>query len=305
MRWDDIPLFLSIARAGSLAGAARTLDLNAATVYRRLNALEEDLAARLFERERSGYVLTPVGEAMLAHAERVETAMLSLERAVVGQDQQPEGEVRVTAPESLLGLLAPLFSDFRERWPRIELQLTFSDRFFDLSRREADVAVRPSPTPPEDAVGRRMGTVAWAVFAPVRCPDGERTSLPWATYADDMAHLGAFRWRESNHGDETPMMAVNTVTAMLEVVASSRCRGLLPCFLADRDPRLLRLGDPIEQAASALWVLTHRDLRQTARVRVLLDHLYAGLTPLVPLLEGKEASGTQSGDQVVTSDERV
>lgn len=287
MRWDDIPLFLAIARGRSLAAAAATLSLNHATVYRRLGALEDQLQARLFERSRRGYRLTAVGEAMLQHAERVEAQMNALQRAIVGQDLEPEGRVRVTAPESLLPVLAPLFAAFRLRWPRIELQLTFSDRYYDLARREADVAVRPSASPPEDAVGKRIATVAWAVYAPALCPDEERDTLPWAVYAADMARLAAFRWRERHHANEPSVMAVNTVTGMQQVVATSRTRGLLPCFLADPDPRLLRITEPLPEAASALWVLTHADLRHTTRVRALLDHLYTGLAPHVALLEGQ------------------
>jgi DNA-binding transcriptional LysR family regulator len=285
MRWDDVPLFLAIARGKGLTKAAETLGLNHATVYRRLASLEDAVETRLFDRDRSGYALTAAGEAMLPHAERVETDMLGLQRAVVGQDLDPEGIVRVTAPESLLELVVPVLSGFRERWPRIELRVTFSDRFFDLSRREADVAIRPSPHPPQDAVGRRIASVGWSVYMPKDCEEPPEM-LPWATYSEDMARLGAVQWRKAHHGWEPVLLAVNTTTAMQQVIACSRSRGLLPCFLGDPDPRLRRLMPPILEAQSELWVLTHQDLKRTARVRVLLDALYDGLGELVPELEG-------------------
>jgi DNA-binding transcriptional LysR family regulator len=204
---------------------------------------------------------------------------------VIGHDDRPEGVVRLTAPESLLPLLAPLAATFREAHPAIELQMAFSDRFLDLSRQEADVAVRPTSSPPEDLVGRRIAAIAWSTYAPV---SGDRPDdLPWAVYGDELRQLAAAQWCARHHGDEPTLLTVNSVPAMAQVICQAACRGLLPCFVGDPDPHLLRLRPPIDGAESALWLLVHPDLRRTARVRALLDHLWDGLQDHVALLEGR------------------
>ena len=150
MRWDDVQLFLAVADHGTLRQAGHALDLHPSTVYRRLQQLEEGLSVRLFHTERGVHRLTEAGHAAHPHARAAQEALTAFERTIVGHDQEPAGTVRLTAPESLLGLLTPLVDTFRSEHPRIELQMAFSDRFLDLGRREADVALRPTTEPPED-----------------------------------------------------------------------------------------------------------------------------------------------------------
>ena len=290
LSWDDLPVFLAVIRTGTLTGAGARLGVHASTVHRRLGALEVGLGTRLFDRAPSGLAPTAAGEALLPLAERVEEDVMALVRGIAGRDRSPEGRVHLTAPEPLLPLLVEPLAAFRVRFPDIDLQVSFADRYFDLSRREADVALRPSPEPPEDAVGRRVAGVAWAVYAGVgaEAPGG----LPWARYSDDLARLAAARWWRENHAAAPVLLSVNSVSAMHRVVACSPCRGLPPCFVGDADPALRRLGGPIDAAASALWLLLHADLRRAARVRALTDHLWDALRPVRPLFEGAVASGT-------------
>ena len=155
MRWDDLKVALAVARAGAVSPASRVLGVNVTTIYRRLDALEQALGHPLFDRAQ-GYVLTPVGSDVLEHARAVEEETLALQRRVMGHDRQASGPVRVTMPESLLSLVLPLMWSFREEHPRIEPVLETGDRMFDLQRREADIAIRPSPNPPTEAVGRQV-----------------------------------------------------------------------------------------------------------------------------------------------------
>lgn len=284
MRWEDVQTILALARGGSLAAAGRTLGVAGSTVWRRLQALEKELQTRLFERDE--WALTETGEAVLSHLERVELEMLALDRAIEGQDTRPVGVVRLTAPESLLPLLAPALVEFREAHPGIHVQGTFSDAMFDLDRREADVAVRPTLHPPESAIGRRIATVGWGVYGSSEVDREACARLPWATYTDSLARLAAVQWQQRQDHEAPALMSVNTVPAMQCVVAVARCRGLLPCFVGDADARLQRLDGPIPEAASALWVLTHADLRRTARIRRLVDHLVQALGEQRPRLEG-------------------
>lgn len=284
MRWDDVRIFLEVAQTGSLSGAGRSLGLNHSTVYRRLLQLEEDLGVRLFDRDQGTYTLTDAGRQGLARAREADASVLAFRRAVEGRDEVPEGSVRLTAPEALLPLVSPHLATFHAAFPRIDLHVAFSDRFLDLTRNEADVALRPIPRPSEGLVGRRLAAIAWAPYAPADVPDPE--ALPWAVYGGNLSDLGASRWWQATHGGHPVFLTVNSVPAMQTVLHHAGCRGMLPCFTGDPDPRLVRLRPPVEEAASALWLLVHPDLRKTARVRALLDHLWDGLQGSVGLLEG-------------------
>ncbi len=190
IRWDDLRVFLAVARQGSLTTAGDELGINTSTVQRRLTALEKILGARLFDRVPTGSVPTAAGEALLPLAEQVEADVMAAVRAVAGRDQAPRGSVHLTAPEPLVPLLVEPLASFRAAFPLIDLQVSLGDRYLDLSRREADVAVRPSPNPPADAVGRRIAPIAWAVYAgplAARAPG----DLPWARYSDDLSRLAA------------------------------------------------------------------------------------------------------------------
>ena len=283
LRWDDLKVFLAVARRGTLTDAATDLGINASTVHRRLAQLETSMSTRLFDRSASGLSPTAAGEAMVPLAEAVEEDVFAVWRAIAGRDSSPRGTVRLTAPEALLPLLVEALGTFRQDYPDIDLLVEFSDRFVDLGRREADVAVRPAPEPPEMAVGRRVGTVAWTVYAARACRDAP---LPWVRYALALTRLPAAQW-QARHVEEPSVMAVNSVPAMHRVVACSVCRGLLPCFVGDADPELVRLSDVIPEASSQLWLLAHPDLRRTTRVRVLLDALWDVLVANRPLIEGK------------------
>ncbi|MEN0067574.1 MAG: LysR family transcriptional regulator [Myxococcota bacterium] len=277
-------VFLAVVRRGTLTEASGDLGINASTVHRRLAQLEGVMGTRLFDRAATGLTPTAAGEAMVPLAESVEDEVMRLWRGVAGQDSSPRGTVRLTAPESLLDLLVEPLAAFRVRYPDIDLLVEFSDRFVDLARREADVAVRPVPKPPETAVGRRVGTVAWTVYAAQEfATDGE---LPWVRYALDLTRLPAARW-QATQDEERLAMAVNSVPAMHRVVACSPCKGLLPCFIGDADPLLTRLRDVVPEAESHLWLLAHPDLRKTTRVRALLDALWGALVTHRPLFEGE------------------
>jgi len=287
LRWDDLRVFLAVTRRGTLTAAAADLDINASTVHRRLAHLEEVLGTRLFDRSASGVASTAAGEAMLPLAERVEEAVTELWREVAGRDARPRGTVRLTAPESMLPLLVESLAAFRADYPEIDLLVEFSDRFVDLARREADVAVRTVASPPDEAVGRRVAAVAWTVYVARRWRTG---SLPWVRYALDLTRLSAARW-QAREADGEPSVAVNSVPAMHRMIACSPCRGLLPCFVGDADPELVRLADPIPEAGSQLWLLVHPDLRRTTRVRALIDALWDALVAQRPLLGGARPLG--------------
>jgi DNA-binding transcriptional LysR family regulator len=294
LKWDDLRAFLAVARRGSLAAAGELLGVNASTVHRRMAALEEALGAALFDRTPRGYALTGVGEALLPEAEGVEEAVLSARRAVTGHDATAQGPVVLTLPETLLGVIAPRLAAIQQRCPGLRPVLRADDRILDLGV-DADVALRPSHAPPEDAVGRRVGRIAWAVYD----RDGAGTAgggagsaaEPWVVYCDGAGPREATRWQRREHPDASVLFEVSSVGAMHRVLACTGARGLLPCYLGDATPALRRRTPPIAEAAVDLWLLIHADLRRSARVRALIDLLEPELEAAAPLLAGEREGG--------------
>lgn len=275
--WDDLRLVLAIAAAGTLSGAGRRLGLSHATVFRRLGDVEARLGVKLFDRARTGYAPTLAGEEIADAARRIEREVAEAERRVAGRDLRPSGTVRVTTTDTLLtGLLSPIFGEFRKAHRDIHLEVAVSNQLFSLSKREADVAIRPSSAPPESLVGRRIGTLAQAIYArsdAIAEHDGEPVdrASEWIGPDEGMAYRALGRWMTEQGLDERCRYRVDTVLGMLAAVRDGAGRAVLPCYLGDAEERLVRLGAPIAALSTDLWLLTHPDLRETARIRVFSD----------------------------------
>lgn len=276
LSWDDFRYIKTIASAGTLAGAASALGVNHSTVFRRLAQIEHRAGAPLFERSRTGYALTARGEEMARVATRMDDDILAFERRVAGQDMRPSGELRVTTNDTLLtDLLTDLFADFRIAFPEIVLDVVVSNQSLNLSKRDADVAFRATERPPEALVGRRLAGIAWAVYGPKKLAkqkfDPATDAHDWIGLGDNLASLSQFKWLKANIPAERIVYKVNTVLGLTEAAAAGIGIALLPCFLADKKPGLARLTAPDAAPAGGLWLLTHADLRHTARVRAFMD----------------------------------
>lgn len=290
--WDDMRLVLAIARAGTLVGAARSLALNHSTVFRRLGALEGQIGVRLFERFRDGYTPTPAGEEVIALAGRIDADVSAMERRLAGQDLRPSGLVRVTTTDTLVDMLMPMLAAFRSAHPEIVLELAASNAVFNLSRRDADVAVRPSTEPPAMLVGRRVATVAFAVYGaveylarhPARLKPEEHA---WAAPDDTLGHLKATQWIEASIPAQRIVFRCGSIATLQRAVRAGIGLAPLPCFLADGDPGLRRLGGTVDEFATGLWLLTHPDLRRVARIRAFMDFMAPALAAYGPVFEGK------------------
>jgi DNA-binding transcriptional LysR family regulator len=296
--WNDLRSFLAIARHGSLQGAAGTLGVNHSTVFRRLNALEARLGVRLFDRSPHGYALTVAGEHMLASAERVEDEILGLERRLLGGDVRLAGSLRVTTTDTLAnGLLGPHLRAFQAAYPAIELELITGNAFFDLSRREADVALRPSRHPGDAMVGRKLAAIAVALYgargylAERGRPRREAELAGHALITGDasLAHLPATRWLARHAPQGATVLRCNSWLSQCAAARAGLGLAALPCFLGDRAPELVRVLPPEPALAGELWLLTHPDLRRTARVRAFIGTLARGLRRERALLEGAAA----------------
>jgi DNA-binding transcriptional LysR family regulator len=280
MDWNDLRYVLAIARSGSLAGAARTLRVNHSTVFRRLNACEEHLRVRLFDRLPTGYSPTSAGERLLARAERVAAEFDGIGREIDGRDGRLSGSVRLTtAPNLARHYLADYLASFRERHPDIRVSLGVSAENRNLTRREADVALRATSAPPEHLVGRRVAAFPWWVCAGEswladHTPPPDMNALarcPIIAADDGMSHLPAFRWADRHLPDDTIVARSDDLDAMAALAIAGVGLALLPQDLVM--PGLVRLFPLHPPVRTELWLLTHPDLRGVPRIATIMDFL--------------------------------
>ncbi|HEU4780926.1 MAG TPA: LysR family transcriptional regulator [Steroidobacteraceae bacterium] len=274
----DLPLILALARERTLAGAAEQLGVDLSTVFRRLNSLEKRLRVRLFDRSARGYQLTAAGERATGAAERVETELLALDREISGRDQQLSGVLRITASETLAYAVLPtLFAQFHELHPRIQLVLAIDNRVLDLGRREADVALRVRrPTDPA-LFGRRLTGIAWAFYGPAEgVPNLRRESgsYNFARHSvigwDEPSRIVVGDWIAAHVPSDRIGYRSNSLVNQLLAVRAKLGIALLPCYLADCDSGVRRVSGVLPDLASELWIVTHQDLKNTARIRTFL-----------------------------------
>lgn len=290
-KWDDLRLAQAIGEMGSLTGAARSLQIDHSTAFRRLQALEARLGAHLFNRARDGYVPTPAGEEVIAAAAQILDALGELERRVAGEALSPSGVVRLTLPDTLMTTVAPLLQAFHKEYPAIVVETAIDNAFFRLSKRDADVALRPAASAPEDLAGRRISIVGTTLYASEDYLAGRGKDLAldahdWLCPDDSLSQSRSARWIASRIPAERIVHKANSLLALSVAAGAGLGVAALPCYLGDPDPGLCRLSDPVPAMETELWLLVHPDLRHAARVRALLDFLWEGLQKQRNLLEG-------------------
>ena len=272
----------AIADIGTLSGAARALQISHPTAFRRLNRLEQEMGVRFFDRSRVGYTATTAAEEVSGLVQRLRTDVLAVERRIVGRDLRPSGTLRITTTDALLfGWLSLGLLEFRRAYPDIRLDLVVSNDVFSLSKREADIAVRPVHKPDESLLGRRLGTIAQAAYLAktlVREAENDEAmaSIDWIGPDDSMTYPEYDRWLKQEGLVQRCRIRVNTVYGMLSAARAGLGLSVLPCYLGENDDQLSRLGGAIPSMATDLWILTHPDLRKVERIRTFLDHV-AGL----------------------------
>lgn len=280
MDWDHLRYFHAVASTGNIQRAARKLGVNHTTVFRRINRLEAMLQTRLFDRLAEGYVPTAAGERLVAHADRVSDEFDLLQLQLSGQDLNPDGTVRLTAPDNLAYEYLPRYLlDFAAVYPDIRIELVVGAERLSLSRRETDVAVRATISPPEHLVGRKCASCPWAFHAapaylrrygtPARQSELSTHRIIGAD--GELARMPPLRLVEATLG-EAVTVRCSTLNAMSAMAAAGHGVTLLPDD--QRKPSLKRLF-PCEPAfASDIWLLTHPELRRVQRVRLLMNHLH-------------------------------
>lgn len=293
LSWDDFRYVKAIALGRSLASAADGLGVNHSTVFRRLAQIEGRLGSRLFERSRTGYSLTPCGEEMVRLAERMEDDIVTFERQVTGHDLRPSGELRITTNDALGAyVLGDVFAGFRRAYPEILLDVLVSNQTLNLTRRDADIAIRGTYRPPDTLVGRRIANFGCAVWGQaggeevMSDPAAFTTTRDWVGLGEHLAATKMAKWLRDHVPSERVVFRVNSVLSLAEAVAAGIGLALIPFFIGSNLPRVRQLTPRIPEVGGDLWLLTHPDLRQTARVRAFMDYAGVELAKKRRMIEG-------------------
>lgn len=287
MQWDDLRIFLAVAREGSISGAAKRLAVQHSTVSRRLRTLEESLATPLLERKTSGYELTEAGEELRLSVSKIEAQILEFEGALGGQESGASGELKVTAINNMASsILMPMFTRFSANYPDIELHVQVSNKFARLAERDADIAIRLTNSPSDTLIGTRLATVASTVYgARDYCTDlwAGSAEKKWLGIECCGFHMS---WTKEACPEHRHNFFVDDTLLTLAALREGAGLAYLPCFMGDTDPALVRFCPPESQHELGLWLLYHRDLRRTKRVRLFREHMLKGVAEVAALFEG-------------------
>jgi len=291
MNWNDLRFVLAVQRGGSLAAAARRLQVDGTTVARRLAALQAVLGAPLFERRGDGALApTPAGEAVARHAEAMAHHAGLIAGTLAGETDACAGTVRLTSVPLLVNrVLVPGLRRLLDARPALQLELIADSRDLNLTRREADLALRLARprTGGTRVKARRLGVLRYAAFAPRAFVATDLPRLPWISYDEAMSHLPQARWMAAaarRGAGGLARLRVHDAEAALEAVAAGLGRTLLPTLVGRSDPRLQELAAEAapEAPVRELWLLAHGDQLELARIVAVRDWLLAELSGAVP-----------------------
>jgi DNA-binding transcriptional LysR family regulator len=292
--WNDLRYFLAVARGGSTLAAARILGTSQSTVHRRLAELEKHIGCKLAKRSPTGYQLTEVGQRLLEHAERAEMAVAAFERHAHAAGTGLTGSIRVTCSSTMADRLAksPLIDGFHARYPGLRVEFVITDKYLDLSKGEADVAIRTGEAFDESLIGRKIAEVPWAVYATrsyverhgrlERLEDIKDHLL--VAFDGEIANYAAGRWLRSVAPGARIAARSDNWPAFVATVKTGVGLGPLPIHHGDREKDLVRLIDAAPGVVSEFWLLMHPDMRHTPRVRAFFDYIVAELKAFRALL---------------------
>ena len=282
LNWDDLRIFLAVAREGGLMPAARRLGLDHTTVARRLTALETAIGARLVDRSPRGARLTDAGAGLVVHAEHIEAEALAAGAALSGADQRPSGVVRLATPEAFgAWLVAPAVKDLYARYPEIQLELIPESRTISLSKRDADLAVTLSRPPQGRLYAQKLVDYELGLYAsrtyldahgPVENPEALK-SHPLVWYIDEMIDIPELRYMDQVVARPRTAFRSSSIVAQQTAVASGLGLGILHVFSAEQQSELVRVMPDSVSIRRSYWLAVHADQRRLPRIRAVVDFL--------------------------------
>lgn len=279
LSWDDLRLFLAIARHGRFTAAGQSVGINHTTIARRLTALEEALGARLFDRTSRGVAITLAGSLLLEHAERAEREFEAAAAALAGREQAISGEVRLATPEALgTYLIAPHVAEFHARYPDLLLELMPESRAVSLANREADIAITVDRPPRGRLVVRkltdyRLGLYASADYlarhAPIRSL-ADAATHPFVTYIDQMIDMPGLRTLSEVTSEARPVFRSSSIVAQQKAVSSGVGLGLLHRFSAESEAGLVRILPGETDITRSYWLVLRPEHQKSSRIRAVI-----------------------------------
>ena len=291
--WDDLRVFLALAREGKLTAVAHKLGVSHPTVARRVKHLEESVGARLFDRLPDRFVLTSAGEVLLSDAKSMEEAAASIHRRSAGlTDDTAHGTVRISAGEAMTAYLARNLPRLRQNLQCVEFEMSASHTLANLSRREADLLIREQVPDLADIVTRKLGEAAFAIYGgldlklPGSSPEKLREML-WLGFDEEHAYMPGQSWLRALLDGKRPAIRANDWLVLQEACRAGSGLAVLPCYMGDTDPALRRIGAPLAEVTADQWLLVHKDLRALPRVRHVMDALIRFFQEDRPLIEGR------------------
>lgn len=284
LSWDDLRVFLAVARLGGLSAATRTTRLSAATLGRRVTALEHELGETLFVRRQTGYELTRAGDELLRHAEEVELAMQAVTRWRDGHTG--DATVRISAGTWTSAFISEHIGDIWRADEDVRIEFVTANEKVDIGRRAADLGIRAARPSEPYLAGRKTGEVAYAVYAGRKAGSG--TAGRFVGVVGEAANLASARWVMAHHHDRIAVRG-NDPHSVLELIAAGVGRGVLPCFAGDRDRRLVRVGQPIAELDQEQWLVSHHEERHRPEVRRVAERIVRLMRAHRRLFRGNEA----------------
>ena len=287
MNWDDIRYFLALCREGSVSQAGKALGVNHTTVARCITAFEDKLGTRLFDRTRDGYAMTQAAENMYDKALDMESYALAIDRAMFGQDAELSGALALTAPYDFANrVIAPALPTFRKQYPCIELDLLTTTGLVDLAAREADIAVRMTAKPPEYLVGRKLLPLRHGVYGAPKYLDSMSEQVDVILFRSDPVMP---EWVEQHYPNARVVLKTDNLTTMRAAVAAGLGLARMPCFESDSEAAIRRIDLSLTPSTWGVWILSHVDLRSTARVRVCREFLAEIILDKTDLILGNKS----------------
>ncbi|TWI58685.1 DNA-binding transcriptional LysR family regulator [Pseudomonas duriflava] len=273
----DLSLILALVRGRSLARAANLLHVDVSTVFRSIRRLEANLGSALFEKSRSGYLPTDTAQALAEQAERAEQALEAARVVLEHGDAVVSGNIRLTCTDAVLhSLLLPALAEFMPGYPALSLEMATSNSFANLSRRDADIALRLTDSPPEHLVGRCLGSVSHVICGHVKYRERLRntpTAVPWVAPDDSLPDHATVVWRTRQYPDLIPRYRCGSMYAVAQLVHAGMGVAALPDYMVDSLPEVEQLSDALPGCDTQLWLLTRPDCRSLRSVQTLLDEL--------------------------------
>ncbi|SFD66812.1 LysR family transcriptional regulator [Pseudoalteromonas denitrificans] len=282
--WDDIRFFLAVAQNGNVTAAARALNVNHSTVSRRIAALEEKHGVRLFERIPSGYEMTSAAEDIYQLALELEAKNQQISRRLFGQDSRLQGEINLTMPHDIFEYsLVNDFADFKEQQPKIQLNLCVGQGLKNLAAREADIAIRLTPAPPDYLIGKKIAQIQHGIYQSIKLE--KSNSIPIIAWQNETQVPD---WAKIHFENAHIAIRVDDLYAMYCAVKAGIGIARMPCYLPDTiaNESVKRLPINIPLSNWGVWVLSHVDLRHTRRVRCCKDFLTERLIHKKTYFEG-------------------